>query len=117
MVVKGVPCTVRKPWALTDTLWAMIAPGPKPIPHWPVFEGILWISWTGARWQNLTTTLPRLKKGAKVDKTKRAKGTKWMVVDGQSRPVGNFLAPVSSVEVALEAGDRRGKRCFATRKR
>jgi hypothetical protein len=57
------------------------------------------------------------KRGAKVGKTKREKGTKWMVVDGQSRPVGNFLAPVSSVEVALEAGDRRGKRCFATRKR
>jgi hypothetical protein len=23
--------------------------GPKPIPHWPVFEGILWILWTGPR--------------------------------------------------------------------
>lgn len=54
---------------LTDEQWAKIAPllpkpkasprgGPKPLPNRPVFEGILWILRTGARWQDLPPRFP-----------------------------------------------------------
>jgi hypothetical protein len=47
----------------------------------------------------------------------KEKATKRLVmVDGQGRPAGNLLAPASSAEVALAAGDRRGKRCSANGK-
>jgi transposase len=54
---------------LTQEQWTKIAPllpelqasprgGPKPIPNRPVFEGILWILRTGARWQDLPPRFP-----------------------------------------------------------
>jgi transposase len=54
---------------LTDAQWATIAPlwpelkasprgGPKPIPNRPVFEGILWVLRTGARWKALPARFP-----------------------------------------------------------
>jgi transposase len=46
--------------------------------------------------------LPRRKKGAGVGKTKRGKGTTWMVVvDGQGIPLGNLLDSASPAEVTL----------------
>jgi transposase len=45
---------------------------------------------------------PREKRGACVGKTKRGKGTKWMVVvDGQGVPLGNLLESASPAEVTL----------------
>lgn len=42
------------------------------------------------------------KGGGKVGKTKRGKGTKWMVVvDGQGVPLGNYLDSASPAEVTL----------------
>lgn len=44
----------------------------------------------------------RKKGGAGVGKTKRGKGTKWMVVvDGEGIPLGNHLGSASSAEVKL----------------
>jgi transposase len=54
---------------LTDAQWEKIAPllpalkasargGPKPIANRPVFEGILWILRSGARWQDLPERFP-----------------------------------------------------------
>ena len=54
---------------LTDEQWAHIAPllpepkaspkgGPKPIANRPVFEGILWVLRSGARWQDLPERYP-----------------------------------------------------------
>jgi transposase len=44
----------------------------------------------------------RQKGGEKVGKTKRGKGTKWMVVvDGQGIPLGNYLDSASPAEVTL----------------
>jgi transposase len=54
---------------LTDSQWAKLAPllpepqasprgGPKPIPNRPVFEGILWLLRSGARWQDLPERFP-----------------------------------------------------------
>ena len=59
----------REPSELTDTQWENIAPllpepqasargGPEPIPNRPVFEGILWILRSGARWQDLPERFP-----------------------------------------------------------
>lgn len=59
----------REQSELRDEQWAKIAPllsepkasargGPKPIPNRPVFEGILWILRTGARWQDLPRRFP-----------------------------------------------------------
>ena len=59
----------RKQSELTDAQWEKIAPllpelkasprgGPKPIPNRPVFEGMLWILRTGARWQDLPERFP-----------------------------------------------------------
>jgi transposase len=46
--------------------------------------------------------LPRKKGGLKVGKTKRGKGTKWMVlVDGQGTPLGVHLDSASPAEVTL----------------
>ena len=60
---------------------------------------------------------PGQKRGVKVGTTKQEQGTKRMVVvAGQGSPAGNLLAPASLAEVALEAGDRRGKRCSANGK-
>jgi transposase len=58
-----------KPSELTEAHWTKIAlllpepkasrrGGPKSIPNHPVFEGILWILRTGARWQDLPERLP-----------------------------------------------------------
>jgi transposase len=45
---------------------------------------------------------PRQRGGDGVGKTKRGKGTKWMVVvDGQGLPLGSQLAPASPAEVTL----------------
>ena len=64
-----------------------------------------------------TAALPRPKKGREGRPTTKEKGTKRLVmVDGQGRPAGNLLALVASAEVALAAGDRRGKRCSANGK-
>src|SRR5262245_44484864 len=63
---------------------------------------------------------PGEKRGVKVGKTKRGKGTKWMVlVDGQGTPLGAHLDSASPAEVKLlaqtldavqvEAEDRRTK--------
>src|ERR1700730_10323884 len=42
------------------------------------------------------------KRGAGVGKTKRGKGTKWMVVvDGRGVPLGNYLHSASPAEVKL----------------
>jgi transposase len=54
---------------LTDELWNKIAPhlpepqasphgGPKPIPNRPVFEGILWVLRSGARWKDMPRRFP-----------------------------------------------------------
>ena len=54
---------------LTDVQWERISPllpepkaspkgGPKPIPNRPVFEGILWILRSGARWKDLPDQYP-----------------------------------------------------------
>jgi transposase len=54
---------------LTDNQWTKIASllpapqasprgGPKPIPKRPVFEGILWLLRSGARWQDLPERFP-----------------------------------------------------------
>src|SRR5258706_9238706 len=74
---------------LSDKQWSHIEPllpnrsskGRPWADHRLVLEGILWILRTGARWMAAS---PPLKKGACVGKTKKGKGTKWMVVvDGQ----------------------------------
>ena len=45
---------------------------------------------------------PGEKRGAQVGKTKRGKGTKWMVlVDGTSTPLGAYLDAASPAEVTL----------------
>jgi transposase len=45
---------------------------------------------------------PREKRGCEVGKTKRGKGTKWMVVvDGRGLPLGNYLHSASPAEVKL----------------
>ena len=45
---------------------------------------------------------PRKKGGAKVGKTKRGKGTKWMLlVDGAGTPLGAYLDSASPAEVRL----------------
>jgi transposase len=50
------------------------------------------------RWQ----LCPGEKRGLSVGKTKRGKGTKWMVVvDGQGVPLGNLLDSASPAEVTL----------------
>lgn len=50
------------------------------------------------RWQ----LCAREKRGAKVGKTKRGKGTKWMVlVDGAGTPLGAYLDAASPAEVTL----------------
>jgi transposase len=50
------------------------------------------------RWQ----LCPREKRGAQVGKTKRGKGTKWMVlVDGAGTPLGAYLEAASPAEVTL----------------
>jgi len=54
---------------LTDEQWNLIAPhlpephasprgGPKPIPNRPVFEGILWVLRSGARWKDMPDCFP-----------------------------------------------------------
>lgn len=53
----------RRRYELTDAQWEQIAPllpepkasprgGPKPIPNRPVFEGILWVLRSDARWKD-----------------------------------------------------------------
>ena len=51
----------------------------------------------------------REKRGCGVGKTKRGKGTKWMVVvDGRGLPLGNYLHSASPAEVKLaETSSRR----------
>ena len=50
------------------------------------------------RWQ----FCPGEKRGDKVSKTKRGKGTKWMVVvDGTGVPLGNHMDSASPAEVKL----------------
>jgi hypothetical protein len=49
-----------------------------------------------------TAILPRLKKGVCIGKTKRGKGTKWMVVvDGEGIPLRNLLDSATPAEVTL----------------
>ncbi len=113
---------------LTEVQWKKIAPLlPKPRKHrkggrpWidnrRVLEGILWILRSGARWQDLPERTPavkverivlgrelcsREKRGCGVGKTKRGKGTKWMVVvDGRGIPLGEYLHSASPAEVRL----------------
>ncbi|HEX3036232.1 MAG TPA: IS5 family transposase [Thermodesulfobacteriota bacterium] len=61
---------------------------------------------TGTRYTGMSASqmaaLPRLKRGQKVGKTKRGKGTKWMVlVDGSGTPLGAYLDSASPSEVRL----------------
>jgi len=73
---------------LTETQWKKIAPLlPKPPRH--RHGGRPWIR-SGE------------KRGAEVGKTKRGKGTKWMVVvDGRGVPLGNSLHSASPSEIRL----------------
>ncbi len=59
----------RDPRLLTDEQWKTIEPllppptgspkgGPKPIANRPVFEGILWVLRSGARWKELSERSP-----------------------------------------------------------
>ena len=59
----------RDPTRLADEQWEKIEPllptfkrsgrgGPKPIPNRPVFEGILWVLRSGARWKDLPQEYP-----------------------------------------------------------
>ena len=64
----------------------------------------------------------REKRGCGVGKTKRGKGTKWMVVvDGRGLPLGNYLHSASPAEVRLAettlAAIRVGRRHHAGRPR
>jgi hypothetical protein len=64
----------------------------------------------------------REKRGCGVGKTKRGKGTKWMVVvDGRGLPLGNYLHSASPAEVRLAettlASIRVGRRHHAGRPR
>ena len=64
----------------------------------------------------------REKRGCGVGKTKRGKGTKWMVVvDGRGLPLGNYLHSASPAEVKLAettlAAIRVGRRHHAGRPR
>lgn len=54
---------------LTDSQWEKLSPlfpepkaakrgGPKPIPNRPVFEGILWLLRSGARWKDIPREYP-----------------------------------------------------------
>ena len=57
---------------------------------------------TDKQWKRIEPLLPQPKGGEKVGKTKRGKGTKWMVVvDGQGIPLGNYLDSASPAEVTL----------------
>jgi hypothetical protein len=66
-----------------------------------------WVRWMkkaccNGRRPSWTAISLRQKRGAAVGKTKRGKGTKWMVlVDGQGLPLGVRLESVSPSEVAL----------------
>jgi transposase len=65
---------------------------------------------------------PGEKRGCGVGKTKRGKGTKWMVVvDGRGLPLGNYLHSASPAEVRLAettlAAIRIGRRHHAGRPR
>ncbi len=69
--------------------------------------GLCWPDWTrrdccaGTR-PFSTAVLPRRKRGLAVGKTKRGKGTKWMVLaDGEGVPLGVRLESASPAEVTL----------------
>src|SRR4029077_11073685 len=117
---------------LTDEQWELVEPMLPPprrrrdnrgrpwASNRACFEGILWILQTGAAWRFLPDEFPspstcwrRLKQWEDaVGKTKRGKGTKWMVlVDGQGLPLGVRLESASPHEVTLaEATLQKGKR-------
>jgi transposase len=63
------PDMAKDPTRLTDEQWAKIEPllptmrasprgGRKPVPNRPVFEGILWVLRSGARWKDLPKEYP-----------------------------------------------------------
>jgi len=87
----------KDPTKLTDEHWGKIEPllpkpmaspkgGPKPIDNRPVFEGILWVLRSGARWKDLPDRYPsystcwrRLRQWEEQDVWERV----WRVFIGQ----------------------------------
>jgi transposase len=121
----------REPSELTDEPWAMMAPllptlkasargGPKPLPHRPVFEGILWMLRAGARWQDLPRRFPSPRTCWRRRRDWEAQGPwskAWQALlaqlEAQGRRDGADAFADGSVAPATKGGRASGKRSVA----